>query len=212
MSEYQAPMAHEKPKHGKLFTWTRRALVATGILAILSQTSQGQQVMKEGQEFLDAYKAPSAENSAANHITTVADGGVMQIDLNDKTPYTFIIYTGTNDANLPITEVRVVHTNQIEDIDGQQVPAGATAINVANPGWNNQGEVPFIADVTIDNQAFHGVLEVNPLKAGVMTKHGDIRVANGDIAGTPLTETGTGLRINEITFELSAPATTTSSQ
>jgi len=218
MAEHQETMVHEKPKHGRLYTWTRRALLATGILTVLSQTPAGQQVMKEGQEFANAFgRTPSAENSTANHITTVADGGALRIDLSDKTPYTFIGYTGQTDENtgLPVTDVRVVHANQIEKIEDQEVPDDATAIDVANPAWNDLGEVPFLTTVVIDGQPENGILEADPLRANVMARQGNIRLINGDTetnAQGQITETGTGLRINEITFETSSPTQTASSQ
>lgn len=201
--------AHEKPRQlSKANVWARRALAA--VIAIVGIR------LVAGTEFgKDMTESPSPQTISARMIKTVDERGLWELKLTpDSKPLTLVVYTGQTDRNgLPVTEPEVIHGNQIRTIEGQTVPNQATAVDVTNPGIADTGVVPLVATAEVNGQIETGILEPVFTVDGTSTQIGNTRVANGNVERNDqgvLTETGTGLTVDQITFvSPSAPTSST---
>jgi hypothetical protein len=165
----------------------------------------------------DAIQKPySPENSSANHVTSVDEGGVLRLSLDPKARYNALIFPGGEDENgQAISEGGLIHGNQILNVEGQTVTQGVTEFDIRNPGTNDADQVPLIVRFNNGGQTETAVLEPIFTVDGIHIQLGNPRLVNGSVQRNDQggrTETGTGLAVDQITFVSSSmPASSTSS-
>jgi hypothetical protein len=162
--------------------------------------------------------APKVEDLRPDQINQIQRGADLKLYLKPDRRYDVTVITFTNpDTKQQTVDLERVPGDKIDSVEGKPVPDGATVADVTDLGVNEKSQVP--VDITFTDaqgQVEEGVLTVE------FFRNPDINLGNQplvDVQGNiqrsdqrQRIETGTGLPVNNVTFETPTSTSSTSSQ